>query len=60
VKPAVIDSQLPIAGLSIDLNETMAEKDIAPSVILLCLHGRGNNGIGANDGSDEQSALRFE
>src|SRR5206468_5410609 len=49
VKTAVIDCELAVTRLAVDFDETMTEQNFAPGVILLCLHGRGNHRIDAND-----------
>ena len=45
VQAAVVYGKPAAAVLGIDFDETFAETDIAPAVILLCLHGGRNNWI---------------
>lgn len=48
VKTAVIYRKPAAAMLAIDFDKAFAEANIAPGVILLCLHGRCNDRIDAD------------
>jgi len=60
VKPTVIDGESAAAVLCINFDETFAETDIAPAVILLCLHGRCDDGIDSHDRYNKERTAGFE
>jgi len=62
VEATVINGQSSCRPLTlpVDLDETMAELNIAPAVILLRLHFRRDDGIDPDDRDKEKRALGFE
>src|SRR6266542_5803574 len=60
VKPAVIDRQSAAAMLGVDFDKAMAELNIAPGVILLCLNRRGDHRIDSNDRYQKQRTPGLE
>ena len=60
MKAAVIHGEPAAAVLGIDFDKAVAELNIAPGVILLCLNRRRDDGIDSNDRYDEQRAAGFE
>src|SRR5439155_24380541 len=60
VKSAVIDSESAAALLGINFDESMAESDVAPNVVLLCLNGSSDNRVDSDNGHKKQCAAGFE
>ena len=56
---AVIDGQFAVAVLAVDLDEAVAESEIAPGIVLLCLDGGGDNRIDSDNRYKKQSATGF-
>ena len=60
MKAAVIDGEPAATVLGINFDEAVAEFNIAPRVILLCLHRRCDHRIDSNDGYDKQRTAGAE
>src|SRR2546428_11484996 len=60
VKPAVIDSESAAAVLGINFDESMAESDVAPNVVLLCLNRSSDNRVDSDNGHKKQRATGLE
>src|SRR5207249_2134209 len=60
VKAAVIDRELAVAVVGINLDETFAEPNVAPRVILLCLDGSWNDWVDSDNRCDQKGATCLE
>jgi len=60
VDAAVVDGESSLFQLAVDVDKAFAEADIAPCIILLTLHGGGDNGFDADNRSDKSGVGCFE